>query len=106
MAAPHSEPQPEEPSSYAESESELDFVANLEVRWSGDAIRTRKCNVRVYAGEPKSAEIVDGEYIQPMHVEMFDGTAAWAGVLEGEGALATPSAVLELVNAADLSMST
>ena len=91
MAAPHSPPQPEEPSSYAESETELDFVANLEIRWSGDAIRTRKCNVRVYAGE--SVEEVDEGYIPLTHVEMFDGTAAWAGVLKGDGALPTSAAV-------------
>jgi len=61
----------------------------LQVRWSGDANRTRKCTVRVYAGE--SVEVVDEGYIQLMHVELFDGTAAWAGVLTGEGALPTPA---------------
>lgn len=104
MAAAHAENQPEEPSSFSVSDDGLDFVATLHLRWSADAERIRECKVRVY---PHESDQTDEDGITPMQVELFDGIAAWVGVLSGKGARSRPplrhslATVLRL-NTADL----
>jgi len=58
MAAPHS---PEEQSSYAESEAELDFVANLEVMQEGDSYSEEEPESRRVEPNRRSERALESE---------------------------------------------